>query len=216
MMVHASTHPLVLAKLTALRDKTTEPLAFRLRVRELTWLLAYEALADLPLAETAVETPLARAAGHRLAQRLGLMPILRAGITMADALMELAPSAQVWHLGFYRDERTHEPVHYYNRLPPQPTVDVAVVLDPMLATGGSAIAAVDVLKRWGVPEVRFLGLIAAPEGIARLHERHPDVRVHVGAVDERLNEHAFIVPGLGDAGDRQFGTNLEDTAGGRP
>lgn len=216
MMVHASTHPLVLAKLTALRDKTTEPLAFRLRVRELTWLLAYEALADLPLTETIVETPLTRAAGHRLAQRLGLVPILRAGITMADALMELAPSAQVWHLGLYRDEQTHEPVHYYNRLPPHPTVDVAVVLDPMLATGGSAIAAVDVLKRWGVPEVRFLGLIAAPEGIARLHERHPDVRIHVGAVDERLNEHAFIVPGLGDAGDRQFGTTIEDTAGGRP
>jgi uracil phosphoribosyltransferase len=122
--------------------------------------------------------------------------------------MELAPSAQVWHLGLYRDEQTHEPVHYYNRLPPQPTVDVAVVLDPMLATGGSAIAAVDVLKRWGVPEVRFLGLIAAPEGIASLHERHPDVRIHVAAVDARLNEHAFIVPGLGDAGDRQFGTNL--------
>jgi uracil phosphoribosyltransferase len=207
-MVRASSHPLVATKLTALRDRRTEPVAFRLRVRELTWLLAYEALADLPLREAEVETPLTRTTGHHLAQRLGLVPILRAGITMADALMELTPTAQVWHLGLYRDETTHRPVSYYNRLPPQPTVDVAVVLDPMLATGGSAIAAVDVLKTWGVPEVRFMGLIAAPEGIERLHEVHPDVRIHVAAVDSHLNEHAFIVPGLGDAGDRQFGTNL--------
>ena len=206
--VVASAHRLVRVKLTALRDWRTEPLAFRLRVRELTWLLAYEALADLPVEETEVETPLAHTTGYRLAPRLGLVPILRAGITMADALMELTPGAQVWHLGLYRDELTHEPVSYYNRLPPQLTVDVALVLDPMLATGGSAVAAVDVLKRWGVPEVRFVGLIAAPEGIARLHARHPDVRVHVAAVDERLDERKFIVPGLGDAGDRQFGTNL--------
>jgi len=206
--VFESTHPLVKTKLTALRDKGTEPVPFRLRVRELTWLLGYEALADLSLEETKVETPLTPTTGYRLAPRLGLVPILRAGITMADAMMELAPAAQVWHLGLYRDEATHRPVSYYNRLPPRPTVDVALVLDPMLATGGSAIAAVDVLKAWGVPEVRFVGLIAAPEGIAALHARHPDVRVHVAAVDERLDERAFIVPGLGDAGDRQFGTNL--------
>lgn len=206
--VRESQHPLVKTKLTALRDRTTEPVSFRLRVRELTWLLAYEALADLPLAETEVETPLTRATGYRPAQRLGLVPILRAGITMADALMELTPTAQVWHLGLYRDETTHRPVSYYNRLPPRPTVDLAIVLDPMLATGGSAIAAVDVMKHWGVAEVRFVGLIAAPEGIARLHAAHPDVRIHIAAVDSHLNEHAFIVPGLGDAGDRQFGTNL--------
>jgi uracil phosphoribosyltransferase len=207
--VQESQHPLVKVKLTALRDNATEPLAFRLRVRELTWLLAYEAMADLPVRETRVITPLAETTGHRLAQRLGLVPILRAGITMADAMMELAPTAQVWHLGLYRDESTHRPVPYYNRLPPAPTVDVALVLDPMLATGGSAIAAVDTLKRWGVPDIRFVGLIAAPEGIAALHERHPDVRIHVAAVDSHLNADAFIVPGLGDAGDRQFGTNLE-------
>jgi uracil phosphoribosyltransferase len=206
--VHESTHPLVRTKLTVLRDARTEPLPFRLRVRELTWLLAYEALADLAVIQTEVETPLTVAAGYRLAPRLGLVPILRAGITMADAMMELAPGAQVWHLGLYRDETTHRPVSYYNRLPPEPTVDVALVLDPMLATGGSAIAAVDVLKSWGVPEVRFVGLIAAPEGIAALHAQHPDVRIHVAAVDSHLNEQAFIVPGLGDAGDRQFGTNL--------
>src|SRR5215208_6942876 len=153
--VFESTHPLVKTKLTALRDKGTEPVPFRLRVRELTWLLGYEALADLSLEETKVETPLTLTTGYRL-----------------------APAAQVWHLGLYRDEATHRPVSYYNRLPPRPTVDVALVLDPMLATGGSAIAAVDVLKAWGVPEVRFVGLIAAPEGIAALHARHPDVRVH--------------------------------------
>ncbi|MGD9894615.1 MAG: uracil phosphoribosyltransferase [Dehalococcoidia bacterium] len=207
--VYESQHPLVRVKLTALRDQRTEPLAFRLRVRELTWLLAYEALADLPVAETVVTTPLAETAGYRLAPRLGLVPILRAGVTMADAMMELAPTAQVWHLGLYRDETTHRPVSYYNRLPPKPTVDVALVLDPMLATGGSAIAAVDVLKLWGVPEVRFVGLIAAPEGVAALHTHHPDVRIHIAAVDDHLNADAFIVPGLGDAGDRQFGTNLD-------
>jgi uracil phosphoribosyltransferase len=207
-LVFESRHPLVKTKLTALRDRATEPLAFRLRVRELTWLLGYEALADLPVEETRVWTPLAETTGYRLAPRLGLVPILRAGITMADAMMELAPAAQVWHLGLYRDEETHKPVSYYNRLPPKLTVDVALVLDPMLATGGSAIAAVDVLKAWGVPEIRFAGLIAAPEGIAALHARHPEVRIHIAAVDERLNEHAFIVPGLGDAGDRQFGTSL--------
>jgi uracil phosphoribosyltransferase len=202
-----SRHPLVRTKLTALRDRGTEPVPFRLRVRELTWLLAYEALADLPVTEVSVETPLAATTGYQLAPRLGLVPILRAGITMADALMELAPSAQVWHLGLYRDETTHRPVSYYNRLPSRPTVDVALVLDPMLATGGSAIAAVDVLKPWGVPDIRFVGLIAAPEGVAALHASHPDVRVHVAAVDRHLDERAFIVPGLGDAGDRQFGTS---------
>jgi uracil phosphoribosyltransferase len=207
--VHESKHPLVRVKLTALRNKQTEPLAFRLRVRELTWLLAYEALADLPVDEVVVETPLAETAGYRLAPRLGLVPILRAGITMADAMMELAPAAQVWHLGLYRDETTHRPVSYYNRLPPKLTVDVALVLDPMLATGGSAIAAVDVLKNWGVPEIRFVGLIAAPEGVAALHARHPDVRIYIASVDDHLNDDAFIVPGLGDAGDRQYGTHLE-------
>ena len=206
--VSVSAHPLVQVKLTVLRERSTEPLAFRILVRELAWLLAYEALADLPVSPAVVETPLAATTGQRLSQRLGLVPILRAGITMADALMELVPTAQVWHLGLYRDEATRQPVHYYNRLPTAATVDLALVLDPMLATGGSAIAAVDVLKAWGVPEVRFIGLIAAPEGLERLNAAHPDARVHVAAVDERLDARAFIVPGLGDAGDRQFGTSL--------
>jgi uracil phosphoribosyltransferase len=206
--VFVSSHPLVRTKLTALRDVRTEPITFRRLVRELSWLLGYEALADLPLAESEVQTPLTVTTGHRLAVQLGLVPILRAGISMADALMELTPAAQVWHLGLYRDEQTHRPVHYYNRLPLAPTVDVAVVLDPMLATGGSAIAAIDTLKAWGVPDVRFVGLIAAPEGVAAVHARHPDVRLHIAALDSHLNEHAFIVPGLGDAGDRQFGTTV--------
>jgi uracil phosphoribosyltransferase len=205
--VYVSTHPLVRVKLTALRDRTTEPPAFRLLVRELAWLLGYEALADLPLDTISVQTPLAETAGVRLGTRLGLMPILRAGMTMADALLALVPTAQVWHLGLYRDENTRQPVHYYNRLPPMATVDRALVLDPMLATGGSAIAAVDALKAWGVADVRLIGLIAAPEGVERLHAAHPDVPVHLAAIDERLDERAFIVPGLGDAGDRQFGTS---------
>jgi uracil phosphoribosyltransferase len=196
----------VLEKLTELRDRQTRPPRFRELVRELSWLLAYEALTDARTVETPVDTPLARATGHRVADRIGLVPILRAGIGMAEAVLELLPSAPVWHLGMYRNEDTLEPVPYYNRLPPTPSVDLALVLDPMLATGGSARAAISILKRWGVPRVKFVGLIAAPEGVAAVTAEHPDVPIHIAAVDERLNEHGFIVPGLGDAGDRQFYT----------
>lgn len=201
-----SRHPVVLQKLTELRDARTGPPRFRELVHELAWLLAYEALADARTAETPVQTPLARATGHALADRIGLVPILRAGIGMAEAVLELLPQAPVWHLGMYRNESTLEPVAYYNRLPPAPSVDLALVLDPMLATGGSARAAITILKRWGVPRIKFVGLIAAPEGVKAVIGEHADVPIHVAAIDERLNEHGFIVPGLGDAGDRQFHT----------
>ncbi len=204
--VHVSRHPLVLHKLTLLRNKDTDHRAFRELVYELALLLCYEATQDLILTDEPVTTPLATTAGHRVTQTIGLVPILRAGLGLVDGVMELLPSVQVWHIGLYRDEQTLRPVEYYNRLPTEPTVQVCLVLDPMLATGGSAVATIDILKRWGVTKIKFLGLIAAPEGIKRLSDAHPDVPIHVGAVDDHLNEIGFIVPGLGDAGDRQFGT----------
>jgi uracil phosphoribosyltransferase len=144
--------------------------------------------------------------GSRLADRIGLVPILRAGLGMVDAMLELMPTAQVWHLGLFRDERTLRPVEYYNKLPDEATVDVCLILDPMLATGGSATAAIDVLKNWGATRIKLLNLIAAPEGVAAVSRAHPDVPIHCAAVDRQLNERGYIMPGLGDAGDRQFGT----------
>ena len=144
--------------------------------------------------------------GHRLEQKIGLVPILRAGLGMVEGIWEMMPYAEVWHMGFYRDERTLKPVAYYNRLPVSPSVQVVLVLDPMLATGGSAVATVDILKRWGAQHIKFVGLIAAPEGVQRLSEAHRDVPIHVAVVDDHLNDIGYIVPGLGDAGDRQFGT----------
>ncbi len=205
-MVYPSKHPLVQHKLALLRNSATKPKQFRELVRELTLLLGYEATADLLLADLRVPTPMGEAPGMELQENIGLVPILRAGLGMVDALLELIPAMQVWHLGMYRDEETLEPVSYYNKLPPKATVDICLVLDPMLATGGSACATVEVIKRWGVKKIKFVGLIAAPEGIAALQKAHPDVDIHVAAVDERLNDIGFIVPGLGDAGDRQFGT----------
>ena len=204
--VHVSKHPLILHKLTRLRDKRTEPKKFRELVREIAILLAYEATQDLAVSLTTVETPMGTAQGHELEDHIGLVPILRAGLGMVEGIWEMMPSAEVWHIGLYRDERTLRPVEYYNKLPVAPTVQVTLILDPMLATGGSAVATVDVLKRWGAQRIKFVGLIAAPEGIARLSGAHPDVPIHVAAVDERLNEIGYIMPGLGDAGDRQFGT----------
>jgi len=204
--VHVSQHPLVLHKLALLRSRSTEPKAFRLVVRELTQLLFYEATQDLNLQSILVQTPLAQCAGEQIVEHIGLMPILRAGLGMAEAVLDLIPFAQVWHLGLYRDHQTLQPVTYYNKLPPQPSIHLAIVLDPMLATGGSALAAVDLLKRWGLGRIKFLGLIAAPEGVAALQNTHPDVPIHLAAVDSHLDEHSYIVPGLGDAGDRQFGT----------
>ena len=204
--VFESTHPLVKHKLTRLRDKTTLPKKFRELVRELGALLTYEATMDLKTKPVNVETPLATTRGEDLKDKIGLIPILRSGLGMVEGVWELMPSAEVWHIGLYRDERTLKPVAYYNRLPIAPTVSVCLILDPMLATGGSAVATVDILKNWGVKRIKFVGLIAAPEGIKRLHDAHPDVPIHIAAIDDHLNEDAYIVPGLGDAGDRQFGT----------
>lgn len=204
--VHISDHPLVLHKLTRLRDVETDTRTFRTLVSELTLLIGYEATRDLRLETKTVTTPMGQAVGHSTGDRLGLVPVLRAGLGMVDSLLQLLPNVQVWHIGLYRDENTLTPVEYYNKLPDQATVDVVWVLDPMLATGGSAVATVDIIKRWGVQNIKFVGLIAAPEGIDTLSQAHPDVPIHVAAIDERLNEIGFIVPGLGDAGDRQFGT----------
>ncbi len=204
--VFESTHPLVKHKLTRLRDKDTEPKKFRELVRELGALLTYEATTDLATHSIEIATPMVKTKGEDLKEKIGLVPILRAGLGMVEGVWELMPSAEVWHIGLYRDERTLKPVAYYNRLPIAPTVSVCLILDPMLATGGSAVATVDILKHWGVHKIKFVGLIGAPEGIARLHEAHPDVPIHLAAIDDHLDENGYIIPGLGDAGDRQFGT----------
>lgn len=193
-------------KLTRLRDETTPPKIFRELVAEIATLLLYEATADLPTDDREVRTPLAAYKGARLRDKVGLIPVLRAGIGMVEAALELMPEAQVWHIGLFRDERTLRPIEYYNKLPSSATVQVCLVLDPMLATGGSAAATIDVLKKWGAQRIKYVGIIAAPEGVRALVSAHPDVPIHVAALDERLNEKGYIVPGLGDAGDRQFGT----------
>lgn len=205
--IYISQHPLVQHKLALMRDVGTEPKKFREVVREITGLLLYEAMLDLQCVEVEVQTPLETMRGRKLAERIGFVPILRAGVGMVDAALGLIPTAQVWHIGLYRDHRTLLPVEYYNKLPVEPTVDICFVLDPMLATAGSATATVGILKQWGVTRIKYVGLIAAPEGVDRFHSEHPDVPIHVAAVDSHLNEHGYIVPGLGDAGDRQFGTS---------
>ncbi len=204
--VFESSHPLVAHKLTHLRDKDTEPRKFRELIREISALLAYEATSDLDVAPRTVKTPLGDAPGMDLQQNIGLVPILRAGLGMVEGIWGLMPSAEVWHIGLYRDEETLQPVEYYNKLPLEPTVSVCLVLDPMLATGGSAVATVDVLKDWGVQKVKFVGILAAPEGVEAMQTAHPDVPLHLAVIDSHLNDHGYIVPGLGDAGDRQFGT----------
>jgi len=205
-MVFESTHPLVKHKLTLMRDVATKPKKFRQLVREISMLLCYEATADLATSPATVESPMGTAHGVELVEKVGLIPVLRAGLGMVEGIWEMMPGAEVWHIGLYRDEHTLKPVSYYNKLPTQPTVQVCFVLDPMLATGGSAVATVDLLKKWGARRIKFVGILAAPEGIARLQGAHPDVPIHVAHVDSHLNEIGYIVPGLGDAGDRQFGT----------
>ncbi len=204
--LHLSQHPAVRHKLGILRDETTEPKKFREVVRELSWLLGYEALADARTRPLDVRTPLETMAGEELADRIGLIPILRAGLGMVDAMLELMPTAEVWHLGLFRDERTLRPVEYYNKLPDKTSIDLCLILDPMLATGGSATAAIEVLKRWGAVRIKLVNLIAAPEGVEAVSTAHPEVEIYTAALDRQLNDKGYIMPGLGDAGDRQFGT----------
>ncbi len=204
--LHVSRHPLVRHKLTRLRSRTTDSKMFRELAREITQLLFYEATSDLKVGPIQVETPLGPCTGSQITEEVGLVPILRAGLGMVEAICDIVPSAHVWHLGLYRDHETLKPVTYYNKLPAKPYVDLCLVVDPMLATGGSAAAAVTILREWGAQRIKFVGLIAAPEGVRALSAAHPDVPIHLGAVDERLDERGYIIPGLGDAGDRLFGT----------
>lgn len=201
--VYVIHHPLVQHHLASLRDRRTSSGGFRRMVQRLSLLLTYEATQDLQTHPVSVRTPLATARGRMLKQRIGLIPILRAGLGMVDPVFNLINGAEVWHLGFYRDEKTLKPVEYYKKLCKDP-VDVALILDPMLATGGSAVAAVQAMKRWGVKRIKLLCLIAAPEGIRKVHALYPDVQIYVCAIDKGLNAHGYILPGLGDAGDRIF------------
>ena len=204
--VHVMQHPLVACHLTILRDKTTPSSEFRQSVNRLSTLLAYAATENLETTATQIETPLCLTTGRLLTHRIGLVPILRAGIAMVDAMLNLIPTSEVWHLGLYRDEETAQPIGYYNKLPEKPTVDFAFVLDPMLATGGSASMACETLIKSGIRNIKMLSIIAAPEGVERLQAEYPQIDIHICALDERLNDQKFIVPGLGDAGDRIFNT----------
>jgi uracil phosphoribosyltransferase len=204
--VFPSKHPLVAHKLALLRSVETKPKKFRELVRELAILLVYEATTDLETVPIEVTTPMGKTAGRDLAMGIGLVPVLRAGLGMVEGIWEMMPGAEVRHIGLKRDERTLQPMQYYANKPVEPRVQVCLILDPMLATGGSAVATCSLLKEWGVSHIKYIGLIAAPEGIARMQQEHPDVAIHVGAIDSHLNEIGYIVPGLGDAGDRQFGT----------
>ena len=200
-------HPLVRHKMTLLRDKNTPKKIFKELVDEIAMLMAYEATADLALEPVSVDTPLETTRGERLAgKKLTLVPILRAGLGMVDGILRLVPSARVGHIGLYRDHDTLEPVDYYFKIPADAPEREFLLLDPMLATGGSAVAAITALKRAGAQRIRFLCLVAAPAGVTRVHEAHPDVSIICAALDRELNEHGYILPGLGDAGDRLFGT----------
>jgi uracil phosphoribosyltransferase len=204
--VFISKHPLIAHKLSILRSLDTEPKKFRALLKEIAGLLAYEATSDLRTGPKDIVTPLTKTSGLELIETVGLIPILRAGLGLVEGVWEVIPNAEVWHIGIYRDEKTLKPVQYYNKLPTEPRISVCLILDPMLATGGSAVATVEILKKWGVKRIKFVGLIGAPEGVANLQEHHPDVPIHLASIDDHLNEKGYIVPGLGDAGDRQFGT----------
>lgn len=199
-------HPLVKRHISQLRDLNTTPEAFRLLIRRLAVLLAYEATQDLQLESRRVQTPLTETEGAVLGETIGIVPILRAGLGMVDPILDLIPEAQVWHLGLYRDEATAKPVQYYSKLPETDPVDVAMVVDPMLATGGSATAALAVLERWGVRRFKLLSVLGTPEGVAHVEAAFPHAQVYLCALDPILNAQKFIVPGLGDAGDRTFNT----------
>lgn len=199
-------HPLIDHHLTRLRDRTTPPTEFRALVQRLATLLAYEATKDLEVRPLSVETPLCAHTGRELSERVGLVPILRAGLGMIDPVFELIPTAEVWHLGVYRDEATARPVEYYSKIPATGPVDVALILDPMLATGGSAVAALASLREWEVPVVKLLSIIASRDGIDAVIQQFPETQIYVCAIDPELNDRKYIVPGLGDAGDRIFNT----------
>jgi uracil phosphoribosyltransferase len=200
-------HPLIQHKLSILRDKNTDVRDFRALCTEISMLMAFEAMSELPLEEVTVQTPVAPAKAYRLSgKKLALVAILRAGLVMADGILNLVPNARVGHIGLYRDPQTLQPVQYYNKLPADIAERDVFVLDPMLATGGSAAAAIHVLKKEGAKNIKLLCIISAPEGIAVMQREHPEVEIIVAARDERLNEHGYIVPGLGDAGDRIYGT----------
>lgn len=201
-------HPLIQHKLTIIRDKDTNTKQFRELVDEVAMMMAYELTRELPLEEVTVQTPVAQAKGWQISgKNVGLVPILRAGLGMVDGVLRILPSAKVGHIGMYRDHETLQPVEYYISLPTDVTERELIVIDPMLATGGSANAAIDMLKKRGCKPSKLMCLIAAPEGVKAVQERHPDVDIYLAALDERLNEHGYIVPGLGDAGDRLYGTN---------
>jgi len=205
--VHIMDHPLIHHKLAVLRNKETPVKEFRELVNEISGLMCYEATRNLPTVDVEVETPVATAHCKMLAgKKLAIVPILRAGLGMVDALVDLIPSAKIGHIGLYRDPVTHEPVEYYCKLPDDIGNRVTFVVDPMLATGGSAVAAIDFLKKHGCKNIIMMNIIGCPEGIRRVQEAHPDVEMYLAACDEKLNDHAYIVPGLGDAGDRIFGT----------
>ena len=205
--VHVFDHPLIQHKLSILRDKNTSVKEFRELISEIAMLMCFEATRDLPLEEIDVETPVATAhCKHIAGKKLAIVPILRAGLGMVDGMVAMIPSCKVGHIGLYRDPETHKPVEYYCKLPEDISNRVVYVVDPMLATGGSAVAAIDFLKKHGCRNIIMMNIIGCPEGIKAVQEAHPDVEIFLAAVDEKLNEHAYIVPGLGDAGDRIFGT----------
>ncbi len=199
-------HPLIIHKVSMLRNKDTSVKDFRELINEIALLMGYEATKDLELMDIQVETPIATTTGHIIDKQVALVPILRAGLGMVDALMSLIPAAKVGHVGLYRDPETHEPVEYYCKLPTDIEQRQVLVLDPMLATGGSAVAAIDFIKKRGAKKIKLVNIIGAPEGVEAVQKAHPDVDIYVGALDEKLNENCYIVPGLGDAGDRLFGT----------
>ena len=200
-------HPLIQHKLTLMRDKNTGSKDFRELLTEITMLMGYEITRELPLEEIEIETPVVKTKAKVIAgKKLGIVPILRAGLGMVDGLVNLVPAAKVGHVGLYRDPETLQPVEYYSKFPQDIHEREMIVVDPMLATGGSAIAAIDVLKRDGAKNIKLVNLVASPEGIAEVHKYHPDVDIYVASIDEKLNDHGYIVPGLGDAGDRLFGT----------
>ena len=205
--VYELKHPLIQHKLSILRSRKTGVKEFRELISEISGLMCYEATRNLPVEEVMVQTPVAQAKCYKLAgKKLAIIPILRAGLGMVDAMLDLIPSAKVGHIGLYRDPETHQPVEYYCKLPEDIGKRQVFVVDPMLATGGSAIAAIDFLKKHGCKQIIMMNIIGCPEGVKAVQEAHPDVDIYVAAIDEKLNEHAYIVPGLGDAGDRIFGT----------